>query len=97
MNRLFKRVRRNIRRTPYQATVASMVMFLTFLTLMLFSVLAVSSQKVLQFYESKPRVVAFFKDNTTADDIEAIKTSLSQTGKTTGFKHVTKDEALVSE
>lgn len=90
----FEFVKRNIRRTPYQALAASMVMFLTFLTLSSFLLLAIGSQKVLRFYESKPQAIAFFKDGTTETDVKAIKNALSQTGKTTQFKYVSKEEAL---
>ncbi|KKS71269.1 hypothetical protein A3A14_00750 [Candidatus Daviesbacteria bacterium RIFCSPLOWO2_01_FULL_43_38] len=87
-------VKRNIRRTPYQALAASMVMFLTFLTLSSFSILALGSQQILRFYESKPQAIAFFKDGTTETDIQAIQNALSQTGKITQFKYVSKEEAL---
>lgn len=87
-------VRRNIRRTPYQALAASMVMFLTFLTLSVFLILATASQQILRFYESKPQAIAFFKDGTTEADVKAIQSALNQTGRITGFKYVSKEEAL---
>ncbi len=90
----FKFTKRNIRRTPYQALAASMVMFLTFLTLSLFLILAYGSQQILKFYESKPQAIAFFKDGTTNTDIDAIKNALTQTDKITSFKYVSKEDAL---
>jgi cell division transport system permease protein len=90
----FKFTKRNIRRTPYQALAASMVMFLTFLILILFLLLAVGSQKILQHYESKPQAIAFFKDNTTVTDVKAIENALMQTGKVTTLKFVSNEEAL---
>jgi cell division transport system permease protein len=89
-----KFTKRNIRRTPYQALAASMVMFLTFLILILFLLLAVGSQKILQHYESKPQAIAFFKDNTTVADVKAIENALMQTGKVTSLKFVSNEEAL---
>lgn len=89
-----KYARRNIRRTPYQALVASMVMFLTFLVLSVFLILAFGSQTILQYYESKPQAIAFFKDNTSGDDVEAIKNALLATGKVKSLKYVSKEEAL---
>lgn len=89
-----KFVIRNIRRTPYQALAASMVMFLTFLVLSIFLLLALGSQRILRYYESKPQAIAFFKDGTTQDDVTAIKNSLEQTGTVTNFKFVSKDDAL---
>ncbi len=91
---LSKIVERNIRRTPYQALAACMVMFFTFLALSLFLLLAFGSQKILQFYESKPQAIAFFKDNTSPEDVEAIKEALVQTNKVTSLQYVSKEEAL---
>lgn len=90
----FNFVKKNIRRTPYQALAASMVMFLTFLALTIFLLLAFGSQQILHFYESKPQAIAFFKDGVTDNDIKAIENALSQTGEVTKFKYVSKDEAL---
>lgn len=90
----FESTKRNIRRTPYQALAALMVMFLTFLVLSIFLILAFGSQQILKFYESKPQAIAFFKDGTTSADITAIKNALTQTDKITSFKYVSKEEAL---
>lgn len=92
--RLIETVKRNIRRTPYQALAACMVMFLTFLVLTTFSLLAIGSQQILKFYESKPQAIAFFKDNTSQQDISAIQAALIQTGKVAKLKFISKEEAL---
>lgn len=87
-------VRRNIRRTPYQALAAVMVMFFTFLTMLIFLLLALGSQVILKEFESKPQVIGFFRDNTTQQDIQAIKNALEQTGKVAQVKYISKEEAL---
>lgn len=92
--RVFNYVGKNIRRTPYQAMAATMIMFLTFLTLLLFVLIAVGSQKILQYYESKPQAIAFFKDNATREDVSAIEGALKQTGKVKDLRYISKDEAL---
>lgn len=92
--RLLSFVKRNIRRTPYQAMAAIMVMFLTFLTMQIFALLAYGSHQLLTEFESKPQVIGFFKDNTTDQDITAIKRALEQTGRVSSVKYVSKDEAL---
>lgn len=92
--KFIKNVRRNIRRTPYQAIAASMVMFLTFLVLLSFTLLALGSQQILHYYESKPQAIAFFKDNTSDQDVQAIRTALMQTNKVYDLKYVSKEEAL---
>lgn len=92
--RVFNYVGKNIRRTPYQALAATMIMFLTFLTLLLFMLIAIGSQKILQYYESKPQAIAFFKDNATREDVDSIEVALKQTGKVKDLRFVSKDEAL---
>ncbi len=92
--RVFSYVRKNIRRTPYQALAATMIMFLTFLTLLLFMLIAIGSQQILRYYESKPQAIAFFKDNATRDDVSKIEEALKQTGKVKDLQFISKDEAL---
>jgi cell division transport system permease protein len=92
--RVFSYVGKNIRRTPYQAMAATMIMFLTFLTLLLFILIALGSQQILRYYESKPQAIAFFKDNATGDDVRAIEAALKQTGRVKDLRYVSKEEAL---
>jgi cell division transport system permease protein len=94
MNRSFGIVKRNLRRAPYQALTASMVMFMTFLCLSIFILLALGSQAILRYYESKPQAIAFFKDQTSDSDITSIQDALNKTGKVTSLHYVSKQEAL---
>ena len=92
--RYIEYAKRNIRRSPFQAVAASMVMFLTFFALLTFILLASGSQMILKYYESKPQVIAFFKDGTTANDISAIENALSFESKVVKTKYVSKEDAL---
>ncbi len=94
MSRAVSFAKRNIRRTPFQALAASMVMFLTFLALMTFIILAAGSQTALRYFESKPQVIAFFKEGTTDQDVSAIENALQQETRVTNTKFVSKDDAL---
>lgn len=94
MEKYLQYAKKNIRRTPFQAIAASMVMFLTFFALLVFLTLAAGSQEILRYYESKPQVIIFFKDNATAGDVNAIKAALSQENRVTSTKYVSKEEAL---
>ena len=87
-------VRRNIRRTPYQAMIACMVMFLTFFVLLTFALIGMGAEQVLQFFERQPKVIAFFKEGTTDAEVENVKKLLSDTTKVAGFKYVSKEEAF---
>lgn len=94
MNRAIEFTRRNLRRTPFQALAALMVMFLTFLALQVFLILATGSQMALRYFESKPQVIAFFKEGTTSQDVSAIENALRQETTVTKTKFVSKEEAL---
>lgn len=94
MSRTFEFTKRNIRRTPFQAIAALMVMFLTFLALQIFVILAAGSQAALRYFETKPQVIAFFKEGTTDADVSAIENALQQETRVTKTKFVSKDMAL---
>jgi cell division transport system permease protein len=84
----------HMRRSPYQALAAIMIMMLTFLAVAVFTILIIGSTKVISYFESKPQVTAFFKDDARPDAIEALKNDLSATGKVSSMKFVSKEEAL---
>lgn len=93
-SRSLQYAKRNIRRTPFQAAAAVMVMFLTFFALLIFAILAAGSQATLRYFESKPQVVAFFKEGTTDQDIQTIDNALKHDPRVTNTKFVSKEDAL---
>lgn len=92
--RAFEFTKRNIRRTPFQAIAALMVMFLTFLGLQVFIILAAGSQMALRYFESKPQVIAFFKEGTSPGDVSAIENALNQESAVSRTKFISKEDAL---
>lgn len=85
---------RNIRRSPYQAIAAIIIMSLTFLVVSFFTFLLVGSSKVVSYFESKPQVTAFFKNEAKQSDINSLENKLKDTGKVSSVKFVSKKEAL---
>lgn len=85
---------RNIRRSPYQALAAVLIMTLTFLVVSFFIFLLIGSSKVVNFFESKPQVTAFFKNEATQENINSLENNISQTGKVSSIKFVSKQQAL---
>ena len=85
---------KHIRRTPYQALVAVCIMSLTFLAISVFAFIVFGSSVVIQYFESKPQVTAFFKDEAKQEEIDSLKQALSQTGKVSKIRFVSKKEAL---
>lgn len=84
----------HIRRTPHQALAAVGIIALTFLVASIFVLLAAGSTKVIQFFETRPQVTAFFSDEATEDQVEDLISRLEATGKTSGLKYISKEEAL---
>lgn len=84
----------HIRRSPYQAMAAISIMVLTFFLASLTVLVAAGSQALLRYFETRPQVTAFFKDEVKAEEIEALKQELNQTGKVSQIRFVSKEEAL---
>lgn len=85
---------KHIRRSPYQALAAVFIMMLTFLALSVFTFVILGSSKVIDYFESKPQVTAFFKDEAKPENISALQEQLKATGKVADMKYVSKKEAL---
>lgn len=92
--RHFKTAWQHITRAPYQALSAVSIMTLTFFIASVFVSIAFASQVILHYFETRPQVTAFFKDQVTQDQVEALKTRLTQNAEVSQVKYVSKDEAL---
>ena len=84
----------NIRRSPFQAMAAIFVLSLTFFVTTTLAVLAYSTDKILNYFETKPQVIAFLKDNIEEDKVEKLKYRLSSDFRLKEVKYVSKEEAL---
>src|SRR5258706_6474267 len=90
----FKTTWHHVRRSPYQALAAILIMMLTFLAVSVFTFLITGSSRVITYFESKPQVTAFFKDDAKQADIDVLKSKLNATGKIASMKFVSKQDAL---
>jgi cell division transport system permease protein len=84
----------HMRRTPYQALAAILIMFLTFFITTVFILTAGGFQTILRYFETRPQVTAFLKDETTSSQVDTLKAKLAQTGKVKEAKYISKEEAL---
>lgn len=90
----FKTTYHHIRRSPYQTVAAILIMMVTFLAVSVFTFLIIGSSKVISYFESKPQVTAFFKDEAKPEDIDNLKSQLQASGKIAQMKYVSKQDAL---
>ncbi len=83
-----------LRRSPYQALAATLAMALTFLIASIFVVLTVGGQIILNYFEQRPELHIFFKEETPEDKIQQIADAAKSTGFVKDVKYISKDEAL---
>lgn len=84
----------NIRRSPFQAIVAILVLTVTFFVATLIAVLIYSSAQVLNYFETRPQVIAFIKSDAKTEDVTALKDKLTADSRLKDIKYVTKEDAL---
>jgi len=94
MNEHFKTTWTHLRRSPYQSLSAVLIMFLTFFIATSFVLTAAGFQVILRYFETRPQVTAFFKDDTAQQQIDLLQAELVQSGKVEETKYISKEEAL---
>lgn len=85
---------KNIRRSPYQAFAAILIMTLTFLVVSFFTFMLVGASLIINYFESKPTLTAFFRNEAKEEEIESLEESIKATGEVASVKFVSKKEAL---
>lgn len=83
-----------IKRSPFQALAAIFVLSLTFFVTTLLVVLVYSSSKMISYFETRPQVIAFLKDEATSEQISTLQNSLATDERVKDVKYVSKEEAL---
>lgn len=94
IHRLTKTAGKRIRRNPYNALGAILVMFLTFFVGGIFILVTLASNIIIQYYETRPQVTAFLKDDTTAAQVATIKSNVLKIPSATEAKYISKEDAL---
>ncbi len=92
--KFLKAMFKNVRRSPYQALAAVLIMMLTFLTISFFVFLLSGSSRIVSFFESKPQVTAFFKNETKQKEIDDLTQKVKEGGVVASVKFVSKQQAL---
>jgi len=84
----------NIRRSPFQAISAVMVLSITFFVISVLAILTYSSDKVLRFFETRPQIIAFLKSDAGQDDVDNLIQRLKSDPRISKVTYVSKEEAL---
>ena len=83
-----------MRRSPYQALAAVAIMTLTFLAVSVFAFLILGSSQIINYFESKPQVTAFFHDEAKQSEMDGLIGQLKANPNVASVKFVSKQEAL---
>jgi len=83
-----------MRRSPFQALAAISVLAMAFFVTTLLIVVMYSSEQILRYFETRPQVIAFIKDEAGDTEIEALKSKLENDSRVKSVAFVTKEEAL---
>ena len=96
MNKPIKTALNRISRSPYQTFAAISIMTMTLFLASVFSLLAIGSDVILNFFETRPQVNAYYKDDyvPTPQEVELIRSKFESTGLVEEVKFVSKEEAL---
>src|SRR3989338_5815529 len=85
---------KHIRRSPYQALTAVLIMTITFFVATILVVLAYASSSVLKYYETRPQVIAYLKKDVPTEDISAFQNKLEADTRIEDVRFVSKEQAL---
>lgn len=83
-----------IRRSPYQSLAAIFMTAITFFIVSVFVLVVLGAHTMLQYFESRPQVTAFFKDDLLNGDVDRLKSAISQAVPVEDMHYLSKDDAL---
>lgn len=87
-------VLKHIRRSPYQSVAAIFMTIVTFFIVSIFTLVVLGAHSLLAYFESRPQVTAFFKDDFTQNDVDSLKQNISSVVMVDAMKFISKDDAL---
>ncbi|MGI5826314.1 MAG: cell division protein FtsX [Patescibacteria group bacterium] len=91
---MFKTLKNHLLRSPYQSLSAVLVVSLSLFLISNFFLLGTGLQLILKYFETRPQVSAFLKDEAKEQDVELLKAKVQGTGKVKNIDFISKDEAL---
>jgi cell division transport system permease protein len=83
-----------IRRSPFQAIAAIFSLGLTFFVATFLAVLTYASNQALIYFETRPQIIVFLKNDADSDKISNLQNKLGSDSRTKDVKFVSKEKAL---
>ncbi len=94
MTRALSSAIRNMRRSPYQALTATLMMSLTFFIAFSFAIMLYVVDTAIKFVETRPRVIAYFEVTASQGVVDAAKETMTQKPYAASVTTLTKQDAL---
>lgn len=94
MNNHFSTAKKHIRRSPYQAFAAVLIMSITFFVATVLALLAYGTNATLKYYETSPKIITFLKNEATSDEISQLQRELQADQRVKEVEYVSKEQAL---
>jgi cell division transport system permease protein len=84
----------NIRRAPFQAMAAISVLAITFFVSTLIAVSVYSSEKLLNYFETRPQVIAFLVEDASEEQVDELMSRLEVDTRISNLNFISKEDAL---
>jgi len=84
----------NIRRAPFQAMAAILVLAVTFFVSTLIAISVFSSHQLLNYFETRPQIIAFLTDDANQEQINELMGRLKSDPRVANLRLISKEEAL---
>lgn len=85
---------KHIRRSPYQAIAAALVLTTTFFLISVFSLVTAGSEKIIRFFETRPQVTAFFQSSARSESIADLDKKVKTINGVTSTNFISQEKAL---
>jgi len=94
MGNHFDSAKKHIRRAPYQALSAVLIMTITFFVATVLALLAYGTNSTLKYYETSPKIITFLKNEASQEEISQLQRELQGDSRIKDVEYVTKEQAL---
>jgi len=84
----------HIRRAPFQALSAILALTTTFFVITVLAAGLFASDKVIKYFETRPQIIAFLKDEITSEEVASLQRNLEADSRVGDVNYVSKEEAL---
>jgi len=84
----------HVRRAPFQALAAIFVLMITFFVITIITILGYSSSQVLKYFETRPQIITFLKDDATPEKISSLQNKLEKDNRVSEVSYISKEQAL---